>query len=398
MQTLQYSKLSTELQNLIGSTGNVKAGTSVIREIFNRVLDDLSLYANWKFCVRRKEFDYLDALVEYSLENYMGISDFKSPYELGGIGFVDDRSFFPKRNTVRNRINSDNKYGSSSFRRHSQKMINGEHYILVNLDKGNTLRVDSLDNVDYDGEWVKVGDALDPAQDLIEYRQGQASLKFRISTAGGNNYAGIKNITLAQKNLSDYEDAGIHLLECYIPYAGCTGITIYWGSDTSNYWAASATTPINQSAIAVGWNEFKLNWENATQIGSPDAENCDYFEVRFNFPSATYTDNALFRVDNWRLSSIFRMDFDYFSKYMVIDADGNWKSRFTENDDYFAGDEDCSAVLIEMAFKELLRTTRRVSQKDKDDATRKYNELKARMKHNYGVSIQKGSKKINIKR
>ena len=395
MQTLDYSKLSTELQNLIGSTGNIKADTSTIREIFNRVLDDLSLYANWKFCVRRIDFDYLNAITEYNTENYLGLSDFKTPYELGGVGFVDDRSFFPNRNTVRK---SANNYEGGGFRRHSQKMLDGEHYLLVNLNEGNNLRIDSFDNVDYDGEWVERGDANAPAQDLIEMRQGQASVKFRVDTSGGNNYAGLKNTTLIAKDLSDYEDAGVHLIEVYIPNAAVTGITIYFGSDSSNYWAISATSPINKSAITTGWNEFALSWEDATQVGSPDAENCDFFEVRCNYISGSFTDNSLFRFDNWRLSSIYRLDFDYFSSYMVIDSSGTWKARFTENTDYFAGDLDCSAVLVEMAFKELLRTTRRISQQDKTDATRKYNELRARMKHNYGVSIQKGAKKINIRR
>jgi len=395
MQQLEYSKLDTELQNLLGSAGNIKAGTTVRREIFNRVLDDLSLYANWKFCIRRTEFDYLTALVEYNVSNYLSLDDFKSPYKLGGIGFVDDKSFFPDRKTVRKSANLSRGGG---FRRHSQTMIDGEHYLLVNLNKGNHLRLDSFDNIDYDGEWVERGDANTPAQDLIEMRQGQASVKFRIDTSGGNNYAGLRNTTLSQKDLSDYEDAGIHLIEVYIPYAGVTGITLYWGSDTSNYWAASATAPINKSAITVGWNEFKVSWEDATKVGSPDVDNIDYLEVKISYTSGSYTDNSLFRIDNWRLSSIYRLDFDYFSTYMVIDADGNWKSRFTENTDFFVGDVDCSAPLIEMAFKELLRTTRRISTKDKDDALIRYRELKARMKHNYGMSIQKGAKKIRLRR
>ena len=397
MQELLYSKLSTELQNLIGSTGNIKVPAATRLEIFNRVIDDLSLFGNWDFTVRRMQFPYLNSLVEYNAAQYLSLSDFKAPYELGGVGFVDDKSFFPNRNIVRKGANN---YGAdrSSFRRHSYKMVDGDYYVMVNLNKGNSLIIDSFDAVDYDGEWEEIGDAEEPSQDLQEMRQGQASLKFRIDTSGGNNYAGLENDTLSKKDLSDYEDVGVHLVEAYIPYSGVTSITLYWGSSSGHYWAATATAPINKSAITVGWNEFRIKWEDATKIGSPDVENTDYLAARINYVSATYTDNALFRIDNWRLSSSYLLDFDYFSSYMVIDSSGNWQSRFEENSDYFAGPADCSASLIEMAYKEFLRTSRRTSKSEREEATRKYNELRARMKHNYGVSITKGAKKINVRR
>ncbi len=51
-----------------------------------------------------------------------------------------------------------------------------------------------------------------------------------------------------------------------------------------------------------------------------------------------------------------------------------------------------------MAFNQALIASRRISKDEKNEARLRYTELKARMKHNYGQSQQRGPKKINIKR
>lgn len=394
---ITFSDLDLELQNLIGSLSNIKAGTNVRKEIFNRVLKDLSLFANWRFCIRRTTFNYLRDIREYSLANYLGADDYKAPYELGGIPFLDDRSFYPQRvNRLRKSADQAN---LSNFSRMSTKMLDAVHYLLLNLNKGTSLRISSLDSLNDDGLWAAVGDAVSLAADEIEYRQGAASLKFTADLShSANDYAGIKNTTISVKDLSNYEDSGYFLLKVYIPVAtDFTGVQLRWGTNASNYWHKTETSPINNSSIQAGWNYFIFSWEDATKVASPDSESIGYFGIRCLYDSG-YTDAKLFRVDDLVLNSRYQVDFDYFSKHMVQSAAGVWKIKFEESTDQFVGPEDCGAAIIEMAYNELLRTTRRISSEDKANSIVRYRNLRAEMKRNYGVSITTGPKKISIRR
>lgn len=394
---ITYSDLDTELQNLIGSLSNIKAGSSVRKEIFNRVLQDLSLFANWKFCIRRTTFNYLRDIREYSLANYLGITDYKAPYELGGIPFIDDKSFYPQRvNTVKKSADlGDNSY----FSRMSTKMIDAVHYLVLNLNKGTSLRLSSLDALTDDGAWTATGDAISLAADAIEYRQGSAALKFRADLSHSvDNYAGVKNTTITVRDLSDYEDSAYFLLKVYIPVAtDFTSVQLRWGENVSNYWYKTMTAPVNKSSIQAGWNYFIFSWENATKVGSPDSKKLGYYGIRCNY-AAGYTDNQLFRIDDLVLNSRYQIDFDYFSRFMIQDEDGAWKFNFEESTDEFVGPEDCRAPIIEMAYNELLRTTRRISAEDKVNSINRYRFLRAEMKKNYGISITSGPKKITTRR
>jgi len=394
--SLTYTNLDTALQNMIGSRANIKADSNTRYETFDRVLDDLSLEANWKFAIRRTTLDYLRDVDAYSLTNYLGLSDFKAPYELGGLPFLEDRSFYPqRRKKVRRKSNLT---ADSTFQRLSTEYVDGEHYLLVNIADGQSFQIDALENLSSDGAWSAVGDGSSLAVDENEYEQGAGSLKFRGTVAGGNNYAGIQNTTKTAIDLSDYEDRAYFLLRVYLPtITDFTSVTLFWGSDTSNYWYKTVTAPLNKTAFITGWQQLAFRWEDASSSGSPDDENVDYFEIRFNYATG-FADNQLFRADDLRINERVQLEFDYFSRYLVKSAAGEWKKSFSTGTDLFVGPDDCEVALLEMAYYDLLRTNRRVDKATRSEALTRYNIYRAKMKHNYGYSISKGPRKVNILR
>jgi len=141
-----------------------------------------------------------------------------------------------------------------------------------------------------------------------------SELKFDMS---GGTAGYIQNLTLTAVDLSDHEDESTLLLEVYLPDASdFTSITLYWGSDSSNYWYASATTRQDGTAFQDGKNLVSFSWASATQALSPDSENVDFCKVLFTYNG---TANAGVRVTNIvsNLGVIFEIE--YYSKFLFRD-------------------------------------------------------------------------------
>jgi hypothetical protein len=225
---------------------------------------------------------------------------------------------------------------------------NGDAFLAVNLKDVTSAKVlsthDSLSAGG--GTWeadTTNSDALNVTVDTIEKQEGSASLNFDIDVSqSGNNKATIQNTTLDQQDLSTYEDLGSWLVEVYIPdTANFTSFTLYWGSDTSNYWSTTVTTDIDGSAFSDGWNKLKLDWNSATKTSSPDVTAIDYVGYDFNY-GAPQVDDTDFRIDNLRIANPVPLTFHYLSWKVGTDNSSNDITSYSATTDipFYSGQYD----------------------------------------------------------
>ena len=221
-------------------------------------------------------------------------------------------------------------------------------YLVVNHDsKYGALVISGFDSTtDGGGTWAldtTNGDGTNLTVDTNEFVQGSGCLNFDIDVSQtANNKVVLTNSTLTAIDLSDYEDISSFLFDVYIPSATYTSsFTLYWGSDSSNYWSATVTTDINGSAWATGWNTVKINWADATKTLSPDVAALDYIQLDLNY-TASQADDTDYRIDHLRVVRPEKLTFHYLSWYVGTNSGGTDLVAFTATSDipYFSGQYD----------------------------------------------------------
>src|SRR3990167_1673784 len=204
----------------------------------NRTLDDLQDYADWDFTRRTKEFDLIDGVNEYSLEDYLGLTcqdvdgstavlDFKNPYQL------------------RKRENSHNPWAFRDIKDvqldiRNNKSVNeygiSQDLLIVNFPKQTSVQVHDCDSLTANGTWTASGDATNLTLDEVDFREGDGSLNFDVSA--GTSLV-ISNTTLSPTfDLTDFENVSYFTVKVYLPtITSFSSIALRWGTDlTANYW------------------------------------------------------------------------------------------------------------------------------------------------------------------
>lgn len=226
-------------------------------------------------------------------------------------------------------------------RRDTNLLLGITHY-----PKYSAQKIASFTSITEDGTWTADttnSDALNLTIDTNEFKEGSASLNFDIDVSqSGNNRATIYNSTHSSMDMTQHEDLSSHLVDVYIPdVTNFTSITLYWGTDSSNYWSATATTDINGSAFVAGWNLIKIDWANATKTATPDITDTVYFRMDFNY-GAGQADDTDFRIDNWRICRPEKLRLHYLSWNVGTSNAGAEITAFTATNDvpFFSGKYD----------------------------------------------------------
>lgn len=224
----------------------------------------------------------------------------------------------------------------------------GDSYLVINYSPDSTAKViSSLDSTTSGGGTWEVDDTNSDATNLTvdtnEFKQGSASLNFDVDVSqSGNDRATIVNSELSSSDFSDFEDISAWLLWIYVPdVTDFTSLTLYWGSDSSNYWSVTATTDIDGAAFTNGWNRIKVNWSDATKTSSPDVTAIDYIRIDFNY-SGSQGDDTDFRIDELLLARPEKLTFHYVGWYVGTNSSGTDITTFTAATDvpYFSGQYD----------------------------------------------------------
>lgn len=221
-------------------------------------------------------------------------------------------------------------------------------YLIVNHNSKYTPeQVATLDGTTTDGgEWVADttnSDALNVTDDSIEYKQGSGSINFDLDVSqSGNNRGTIYNSTFSALDLSDFEDLASFVFWVYLPdVTYTTSVTLYWGTDSTNYWSATSTTDVNGSAFVAGWNRVAIAWSGSTMTSTPDSSDIGYLRFDINY-GASQPDDTDYRIDDLTIVRAEQLTFYYTSWYVGTNNSGTSLTAYTATTDipFYSGQYD----------------------------------------------------------
>lgn len=228
------------------------------------------------------------------------------------------------------------------------ELHDGDTYLVVNhRSKYNTNIISGCESfTDGGGTWALDtvnSDATNLTIDTNEFKTGTASFNFDVTVAqSSNNRATIQNTTLSSVDMSSLVDLGAWVFWVYIPdVTNFSSISIFWGSNTTNYWSATVTADINGNAWVNGWNRVCVQWNAATMTLSPNASAITYVRIDYNY-TVSQTNDTDFRLDDLTIVRPENLVFYYTSWYVGKDNTGTELVKFGATTDvpYFSGQYD----------------------------------------------------------
>lgn len=179
------------------------------------------------------------------------------------------------------------------------------------------------------GTWALFGDAENVESAIDNHVEGNGSIKFDISSAGGTT-AGIVNTTLTSSDLDAYfQGDGSIIVWAYITSTtNLTNFIIRVGSDSSNYYTKTVTAQSDGTAFVNGWNLLNFSLATYTTVGTPVSTAIDYCALYFTKTTGKVSetgyrfDQILFR--RGEINNLF-----YYSNYGWQSASGTYKENST---------------------------------------------------------------------
>lgn len=267
---------------------------------------------------------------------YSGVYDYSLPADLKGNKIINiwqtsdtQNGKFTRRG--REQFNYDKENDTFSIRNNS-----GIKSLRLSKSIGCKSVLNSCNSLTEGGTWSVGGDASNLTLDNLYYVNNGGSLNFGLSGAGTTGYI---DVSLTNSiDLSDYEDIGAVFAWVYLPDESIiTSITLTWGSDSSNYWEATATEAID-GAFKNGWNLVSVNWNGATETGTGDSSAIDYLKVLVTYDGTAETDIRVGGIIG-RYGDIFQIE--YYSKYLFADYSTSiWKEEADNDEDTINLDTD----------------------------------------------------------
>lgn len=294
--------------------------------------------------VRSYEFNYFDTLYYYDITS--AVPDLLETNDLNTKVLKNGGLPFTRKSSQELRGEVGNNYLEDCYaieRRDNKALL-----VVNHVSKYTKLQVSTFASLTADsGTWTNDAtnsDALTPTIDNVDGSNGtQGCLSFDITVAqSGNNRATIYNSGLTSEDLTSSKDLDSWILDVKFPSVTyITSVTIYWGSDSSNYWSATATTQYDGSAFVADWNTVKVAWLGATKTGSPVVTAITYIRIDINY-GASQTDATSFKLDNMRLVRPEVLSLKYTSWYVGTDSSLNKITKFSSTTDipYFSGEYD----------------------------------------------------------
>lgn len=204
-------------------------------------------------------------------------------------------------------------------------------YLLAKYDGSADLKLEGFN--DEADQYTLGGDASGETQDTVDFREGSASLRFTVTDS--SNASTITRTIDDGVDISDFINLGRVFLWVYLPEA-ITSVTIRYGNSASAYYEISAVTEqFSGASLQAGWNLVSWNMADATETGTVDDTDIDYFLITLDNTDVSGT----FRVDGlyFRKSTPFRLPYN--SNAVVKDADGDYKESVTTGNDTIIGDD-----------------------------------------------------------
>lgn len=293
-------------QSIDFTANGFRAINSTLR-IWNEVHD-------WPFTIKQVNFNFNPGIDTYSIDGL--ISDFKYPLTIKGY-----KPFMKYA-----------EYWMTSPLRFDSAYIYPRRFAVQNVSGIQTLRLASLDGsrasintataYNQNGQWVGASGIGTVATDLYEGYSMPSSVSFLFNgTSGTLTNDATSYPTFTPVDLSIYQNRSNLYFDIYIPATtNLTSFTLKWGSDSSNYYSASATTDYVGAVFIVGWNRIKMSFVSPTTVGTPVVGAIDYLQLTVTCSGSTNL--GLFRVQNFWVSENVPIQMTYYSNNLVSTSAG----------------------------------------------------------------------------
>ena len=201
-----------------------------------------------------------------------------------------------------------------------------------------------MDSLTDNGTWAVGGvPTTNLTRDALNHVSGSASLKFDMDGSAVDGY--IENSNMTAIDLENLENIGQLFMRFYIPDTSIfTSVTLTWGSSSTAYWYATATTPHDQTDWKTGWNIVRFDWNGASSSGSPDSSAVNYLKVLIT--QSTATAETDYRIDKIAVSAGEIWEIVYYSENLFRNSSGTWIAKPTDSSDLINLDEDGYNIFI----------------------------------------------------
>jgi len=190
--------------------------------------------------------------------------------------------------------------------------------------------------------WAVSSSADNLTLDSRNFITTTASLKFDIDDS--STTAIIENSTLDSVDLSTYSEENSLFVWVYIPDASkITSMTARLGSNSSNYYSKTITTPHNNSVFTEGWNLLRFDYEDGTETGTADWSAIAYFRLTITHDQ---TGSEGFRLDSVQVGIGKAFEVVYYGDKIFRGIDGTYKSVPTLDTDIIQLEDDAYNVML----------------------------------------------------
>lgn len=208
--------------------------------------------------------------------------------------------------------------------------------------------------------------------DVYNFFGGSQSAEFDVIVGqSGNTRATITSVLL-NNSLTPHLNLGVFLLDAWIPQqaSNVVSYTLYWGTNSSNYWTQTVTTDIDGDVFQnQNWFTLAFDWIGSTQVGTPSASNISYYRIDMNF-NGSLTSTVAFHYDSFRVTNPEILTFYYVSWTVGTDNVGNDLYTFGETTDipFFSGKYDQYRKAVSHKAASICFTNLRLEQESTNEA------------------------------
>ncbi len=292
----------------------------------------------------RKTYNFPWNLKKSSIKVFDGVFEYPVDSDFKEIAYLDNskNGYGNKARFVYTSIQQF--YEDANNRNKLCELREGETKLLgikYNLGNSSTL----LSNAEDATKFTCSGDASNPVNDIVNFKEGNQSVRFTITSSAG--VASVVNTidTFSDANYKKkYQFKWIYLAS--VP----TSITLRLRTDSSNYLYTNITTQFSGAPFKANqWNLIAQNLDTANEQGTFDYTNIASEEVVISDANT-----GTYFIDSSYLREWSLLDFYYYSKYNVsIDGLTAGQSYFMDSSEaydpatnYLLGDDEFMDVVV----------------------------------------------------
>jgi hypothetical protein len=390
--------LLTELPEVTRKSTTGALDNSKRTRALNRILQDLQSETDLDIWRRTIEFDYIDGITEYSLNNYIDatclnsdgseeIGDFKSPYDLR----LKKNNLIP----IKYKESKEVRLDISRAKAIREYSVDVEADVLViNYPALASAVIHDCDSLTALGTVAAADSASNLTLDENVYEEGSGSFNFDLS----GTVATLTISLTTPLDLSALENKAFLTLFVDLPtITNLTSIRARFGSSAAAYWEKTETVPVGGD-LQVGRNQFAFSWANASQTGTPDDEAIDYISISITYSQST-TDTD-FRIDNIRMAESTKMELEYYSLATVETSAGLPQLEFNADavtqSDLLRGGNNARLALIKGGRYECFFIIGGKSERDRTDSYKEYEIEKRKLIRKHGSPVRRQSKRLGF--